>query len=717
MFIPFFILSLISVAVAAPLATEEPVDVLKFCHGKPADIFFLLDSSSSIWIVHYRKQLKFIQDLVATFPISQTDTRIGVGIFSHLYQTQISFGDFDNVDDLQNRIKRIPHMLGSTYTGRALGKVRNEFVRKARPGVAHVAVILTDGVSRNVISTFNQARLLKDQGVYVFAIGIGKGPNMKELQAIGSEPSDEFVFKVASFNILESIKDKLAMKVCRVPKYQAYCSAEVETDVMFAYDFASMGTKNVRHAHNFISDVVGKFGNMAEGMVRAGMLSGFCENSRIDLNQYNNKRRCPALSVTPRLEVWTTSLKNSIATVTTYPGEDGETQEKWPFFLWMTLIGAREGHIVGGKRRSTRENICLTFSTLLLDILYHCHHTQRIAKMFIPFFILSLISVAVAAPMATEEPVDVLKFCHGKPADIFFLLDSSSSIWIVHYRKQLKFIQDLVATFPISQTDTRIGVGIFSHLYQTQISFGDFDNVDDLQNRIKRIPHMLGSTYTGRALGKVRNEFVRKARPGVAHVAVILTDGVSRNVISTFNQARLLKDQGVYVFAIGIGKGPNMKELQAIGSKPSDEFVFKVASFNILESIKDKLAMKVCRVPKYQAYCSAEVETDVMFAYDFASMGTKNVRHAHNFISDVVGKFGNMAEGMVRAGMLSGFCENSRIDLNQYNNKAEMSSAVRNTEVRGLDNIVEELHRNSYNISRGGRETQEKWPFFLWMTL
>ncbi|XP_060073209.1 cartilage matrix protein-like [Ylistrum balloti] len=328
--------------------------------------------------------------------------------------------------------------------------------------------------------------------------------------------------------------------------------------------------------------------------------------------------------------------------------------------------------------------------------------------MFLTTIIISLISMSAAAPVFTEEPVDVVKYCHGKPADIFFLLDSSSSIWIVHYREQLKFLHDIVSSFPISMTGTRIGVGIFSHLYNTQISFNDFDNVEDLQDRIKRIPHMKGSTFTGKALTNVREEFVRNGRPGVAQIVVVLTDGASRNPASTMKQAKLLKEQGVYVFAIGIGKGPNMKELQAIGSIPSDEFVYRIAGFHVLKFIKDKLAMKVCRVPKYQAYCSAEQETDVMFAFDSASMGTKNVRHAQNFISNVVGKFGNMAEGMIRAGMLSGFCESNRIDLNQYSNKEEMSSAVRNTQVRGLDYIVEELHRHSYNVSRGGRENARK---------
>lgn len=189
--------------------------MIAVCNGKPADIFFLLDSSTSIWIVNYRKQLQFLHDIVATFPVSSTGTRIGVGIFSHLYKTEISFSDFDNVEAMQRRITKIPHIMGNTYTGRALRHVRREFTRKARPDVAQIAIVLTDGVSRNKYRTAKQAQLLKEQGVHVFAIGIGKGPNMKELVAIGSEPSNEFVYRIAGFNVLKFIKNKLALKVCR----------------------------------------------------------------------------------------------------------------------------------------------------------------------------------------------------------------------------------------------------------------------------------------------------------------------------------------------------------------------------------------------------------------------------------------------------------------------------------------------------------------------
>ena len=100
------------------------------CDGKPADIFFLLDSSSSIWSVDYKLQLQFLQDLVDSFPISQTEVRIGVGIFSHRYRTQFNFNVYDDkerlkVKFLKFKVKYIVMVeVTSTYSATNLLKSR-----------------------------------------------------------------------------------------------------------------------------------------------------------------------------------------------------------------------------------------------------------------------------------------------------------------------------------------------------------------------------------------------------------------------------------------------------------------------------------------------------------------------------------------------------------------------------------------------------------------
>lgn len=85
---------------------------------------------------------------------------------------------------------------------------------KARTGVAHIAIVLTDGVSANKDETKKEAENLKKKGIYIFSVGIGNKVDKEELRAIGSEPSDDFVYDVASFDMLKTIRETLAFKAC-----------------------------------------------------------------------------------------------------------------------------------------------------------------------------------------------------------------------------------------------------------------------------------------------------------------------------------------------------------------------------------------------------------------------------------------------------------------------------------------------------------------------
>ncbi|OWF48415.1 collagen alpha-6(VI) chain-like [Mizuhopecten yessoensis] len=320
-----------------------------------------------------------------------------------------------------------------------------------------------------------------------------------------------------------------------------------------------------------------------------------------------------------------------------------------------------------------------------------------------------MFAVVLAAPTQLKKSKeDVFILCDGSPADIFFLLDSSSSIWIEDYKKQLKFIQQIVDYFPVSATETRFGVGVFADHYRQEIGFGDFDNSFDLKTAIGGIRKRLGGTQTGRALRKVRQQAFSQARPDVGHVLVVLTDGVSRNTEETKRAAASLKAQGIHVFAIGIGMKSDMTELKYIGSEPKETYVHNVTDFNVLNKIREKLAFQVCKAPKHEPYCSAGMKTDVMFAYDASSMGTKNARRIQDFIGDTIQNFANMDDGTIQTGILSGQCDRDNVDLNVFSDKDSMASFVRNSDFRGVDEIVRDLHEHSYEALRGGRETARR---------
>jgi len=142
-------------------------------------------------------------------------------------------------------------------------------------------------------------------------------------------------------------------------------------------------------------------------------------------------------------------------------------------------------------------------------------------------------------------------------------------------------------------------VGSFASIYRTDITFDKYTNVSDLTHAIGDLKQLLGNTNTAEALQTLRNDVFTKARQGAARLAVILTDGVSTNKKETRLQARLLKEIGVHVFAIGVGEKINRHELRNIGSKPSGFFVYEVKNFdtldNIKNSIRETLAFQVCK--------------------------------------------------------------------------------------------------------------------------
>ena len=77
-----------------------------------------------------------------------------------------------------------------------------------------VAIVITDGKSDNREQTKIQARQLREAGIHVFAVGVGKGVDLQELYLIGSTPSSDYVFTVDNYAALDSIKKLLAAKTC-----------------------------------------------------------------------------------------------------------------------------------------------------------------------------------------------------------------------------------------------------------------------------------------------------------------------------------------------------------------------------------------------------------------------------------------------------------------------------------------------------------------------
>ncbi|XP_069136990.1 von Willebrand factor A domain-containing protein 2-like [Argopecten irradians] len=189
--------------------------------------------------------------------------------------------------------------------------------------------------------------------------------------------------------------------------------------------------------------------------------------------------------------------------------------------------------------------------------------------------------------------------CGGKTADVYFLLDSSSSLSRSDHDKQLEFVKDVVTMFDIGQDKTRIGMAIFSHMYREVFNFQAYDTLAQLKYAFTKVPYLSGRTNIALALRKIRQHVFtsNKARENVSHILVVITDGGWFQTQA--REASLLHNMGVNVFAVGVTKNANNNGLEQIASLPRGDdqsFLFNVLKYEDLDNIKDSLVTRICKV-------------------------------------------------------------------------------------------------------------------------
>ena len=85
--------------------------------------------------------------------------------------------------------------------------------------MAHITIVLTDGMSQNTTDTAYQASLAKRTGMYIFVVGIGQEVDRKEMRAIASSGDNvvnNYVFNVSDAGALSDIRNLLAINTCNV---------------------------------------------------------------------------------------------------------------------------------------------------------------------------------------------------------------------------------------------------------------------------------------------------------------------------------------------------------------------------------------------------------------------------------------------------------------------------------------------------------------------
>ncbi|XP_063402487.1 zonadhesin-like [Mytilus trossulus] len=196
-----------------PLA--ECTEVKLEC-GKAADIVFVLDSSSSMRSNNFAKIINFVKKLVSGFMSEHEQVRISVITFSHRSRIQFYLNRYTEPEDIINALSKIRHMRGGTRTDYALHDMHSKVLTEAngdRPGYPNIGIVITDGKSNYPKKTREEMIHMKEDGVMMFAIGIGSSINQEELETIAIEK--DHALRVKGFDSLEHIMGEFQEITCR----------------------------------------------------------------------------------------------------------------------------------------------------------------------------------------------------------------------------------------------------------------------------------------------------------------------------------------------------------------------------------------------------------------------------------------------------------------------------------------------------------------------
>ena len=152
--------------------------ILVECKEAVADVFFLLDESSSIGTNEaFKKELNFVTSVIDYLEIGPTKSQVGVMTFSDEPKIKFYLNDYKTREDVAEAVNQIEWGGGNTFLDRALKLLRQHglnsaYGSRASDGVPQIAVVITDGVSTDPASTKAELRKTHAQKYIMFAIGM-----------------------------------------------------------------------------------------------------------------------------------------------------------------------------------------------------------------------------------------------------------------------------------------------------------------------------------------------------------------------------------------------------------------------------------------------------------------------------------------------------------------------------------------------------------------
>ncbi|XP_048059794.1 collagen alpha-6(VI) chain-like isoform X2 [Megalobrama amblycephala] len=678
---------------------KEVILMSKGCNETAqADIVLLVDSSGSIGDSDFKEVRKFLHVFVEQFNLRPDKVRVGLAQFSDRPYQEFLLGDYLDKKDLHQKLDELIYRRGGTNTGQALTFIRENYFSLARKNVPGIAIVITDGESRDAVE--EPAQRLRNMGVAIFVIRVGMG-NMEKLRTMANVPHEEFLFSIDSYQELQGLKVSLHNKVCFTVEVQSQAFVKKYADLFILVD-SSASNQEQKTIKNFLEKLVKqlKVGKNANRV----SLAQFSENVQEEFLLNTDKNKNEMVSFIRNLQLRPTG-KRRIGHAIQYAHTNflnstagSRVSEGFKQFLLVISAGESADGVVQASR-TIKEDAVTVFAVGLnksdpfemKDISSPQHNYKLVGNVLqVHQKLKSAIDTWEDAAVTEECKFDVV-------ADIAFIVDQSSSIRSKNFQLVHDFLENTIGGLDVGKGKIKVAVILYSDFPRADVYLDTFNNKADILRYISSMAYGRGKTNTGAALRFAKEHVFTKARGSrrdehVQQVAVVITDGKSTD--DAASAAADLRRSGVTVFALGI-KDAKEDDLREIASYPPKKFVLNVERFDQLNSLAKILTKTLCNeitdaiIPKFSLNavlegCKQTVKADIYFLVDESgSIDYADFEDMKKFIIEWLDVF-EIGNDHVRIGVVK-FADSATtvFRLHDYSTKAGVEKAVKDLVMYG----------------------------------
>ena len=178
-------------------------------------------------------------------------------------------------------------------------------------------------------------------------------------------------------------------------------------------------------------------------------------------------------------------------------------------------------------------------------------------------------------------------------------VDSSAAVPKDGWQKIKSFMAGILDAFPISESDTHVGILTFSSVPYLETRLSEKFKKNDITQLVKNMQQLQGKQRRiDKALRMANAEFFspksRGFRPDHSKAFVVITGGnPTQSTESLASAVRPLTQNGVSVVAVGVGSDIDEGQLRSmVGGKENS---FKVPNYDDLQSYVSAVVKDICQ--------------------------------------------------------------------------------------------------------------------------